>query len=135
MHASESKIKFLTEYYDAMEAKDTERCCTSYYSNDMTVTFANAPKLEGAEAFIGTLSGLLEKIQSIHHDVIAAWEEEDGVLIFESLGTWTLPDGTSLSIPACSVCRVADGKFTDQQIYVDNAPLFAALEQHEAVEA
>ncbi len=134
MRASGSTIEFLTEYYDAMEAKDTERC-RSYYTNDMTVTFANAPKLEGADAFIATLSGLLEKIQSIHHDVVAAWEEDDGVLIFESLGTWTLPDGTSLSIPACSVCKMVDGKFTEQQIYVDNAPLFAALKQYETVEA
>lgn len=134
MRASKSTIEFLTEYYAAMEAKDTERC-RSYYTNDMTVTFANAPKLEGQDAFITTLSGLLDQIESIHHDVIAAWEEDDDVLIFESLGTWTLQDGSSLSIPACSVCRMVDGKFADQRIYVDNAPLFAALQHDETVQA
>lgn len=134
MRASESTIKFLTEYYAAMETKDAARY-RPYYSDEMTATFANAPKLQGAEAFVAALSGLLERIESLHHDVIAAWEEDDGVLIFESVATWTLLDGSSLTIPACSVCRMAGGKFTEQQIYVDNAPLFAALEQDEPVQA
>ncbi|MET3934607.1 nuclear transport factor 2 family protein [Arthrobacter sp. OAP107] len=134
MRASESTIEFLTQYYAAMEAKNLERC-RAYYTDDMTVTFANAPKLQGADAFVATLSGLLEQIETLHHDVVAAWEEGDGVLIFESVATWTLLDGSSLTIPACSVCRMVDGKFVDQQVYVDNAPLFAALEQDEAVKA
>lgn len=134
MRASESAIELLTTYYGAIEAKDTARY-SAYYAADMTTTFANAPKIESAEAFVTTLSGLLEQIESLHHDVITAWEEDDGVLIFESVSTWTLLDGRSLSIPACSVCRIVDGKFTDQQIYVDNAPLFAALEHDETVKA
>ncbi|MGO4250469.1 nuclear transport factor 2 family protein [Paenarthrobacter sp. RAF54_2] len=134
MRASESTIEFLTNYYAAMEAKDMARC-RGYFTDDMTVTFANAPTLEGADAFVATISGLLEQIETLHHDVIAAWEEDDGVLIFESVATWTLLNGSSLTIPACSVCRMVDGKFSDQQVYVDNAPLFAALEQDQTVEA
>ncbi|MDQ0029060.1 nuclear transport factor 2 family protein [Arthrobacter bambusae] len=134
MRANESTIEFLTEYYAAMEAKDTARY-SAYFADHMTATFANAPTLEGADAFVATLSGLLEQIESLHHDVVAAWEEDDDVLIFESVATWTLLDGRSVTIPACSVCRVVDGKFTDQRIYVDNAPLSAALEQAETVNA
>jgi ketosteroid isomerase-like protein len=134
VRASESTIELLTTYYAAIEAKDTARY-SGYYAADMTTTFANSPRIESAEAFVTTLSGLLEQIESLHHDVIAAWEEDDGVVIFESVSTWSLLDGTSLSIPACSVCRMVDGKFTDQRIYVDNTPLFAALSQDETVRA
>jgi ketosteroid isomerase-like protein len=134
MRANQSTIQFLTDYYAAMEAKDTKRY-SAYYTDDMTATFANAPRLEGAHAFVTTLSGLLEQVESVHHDVLTAWEEDDGVLIFECVATWTLRDGRSLTIPACSVCRVVDGKFKDQQFYVDNTPLFDALGQDETISA
>ena len=126
MRARQATIELLTEYYDALEAKDVARY-SAYYADDMTVTFANAPRLDGAPAFLEALSGMLAQVRSIHHDVVQAWEEDDGRVIFESVGTWTLRDGTQLVVPACSVCTMAGGKFTDQHIYVDNAPLFAAL--------
>jgi ketosteroid isomerase-like protein len=134
VRASKSTMNYLTTYYAAMEAKDTPRY-SAFFADDIAVTFANSPRLEGAEAFVATLSSLLDRIESLHHDVIAAWEEEDGILIFESLATWTLLDGRSLSIPACSICRVTNGKFSEQRIYVDNAPLFAALDQDTTVKA
>ena len=49
------------------------------------------------------------------------------MVIFESVGTWNLRNGTAISINACSVFTFVDGKFTDQRIYVDNAPVLAAL--------
>ena len=36
-------------------------------------------------------------------------------------------DGTAVSINACTVLTLVDGKFADQRIYVDNAPVAAAL--------
>jgi len=35
--------------------------------------------------------------------------------------------GTSTKINACSIFTVVDGKFIDQRIYVDNAPIDKAL--------
>jgi hypothetical protein len=36
-----------------------------------------------------------------------------GVAIFESVGTWHLYDSSEISVKACSVSTVVDGKFTD----------------------
>ena len=127
MRASQATIDLLTDYYAAMEAKDVARY-RAYYVDSMTVTFANNPRIDGAEAFLEALSGMLSQVHSVHHDLVEVWEDEGGAVIFESLGTWTLLDGTKLSIPACSVCTMEDGKFIDQHIYVDNTPLFAALD-------
>ena len=35
--------------------------------------------------------------------------------------------GAEATINACSIFTVADGKFTDQRIYVDNSPIDAYL--------
>jgi ketosteroid isomerase-like protein len=126
VRASQPTIDLLTEYYDAMEANDPERY-GAYYADDMTLTFANTPTVTGRESALATLSDVLKKVRSLHHDLINIWEEDGGVVVFESVGTWNLHDGTAISISACTVCNLAGGKFTDQRIYVDNAPVFAAL--------
>ena len=49
-----------------------------------------------------------------------------GVVIFESIGTRRIYGGSHVSIRACSVFTVLDGKFIDQRIYVAT-PRFCAL--------
>jgi hypothetical protein len=61
------------------------------------------------------------------------WEEEGGVVFFESIGRWTLHSGAVIKIKAASKITIADGKFVDQRIYVDNAPVFEALEQEKGL--
>jgi ketosteroid isomerase-like protein len=124
--ASQATVDLLNDYYTAMRAKDLATCRT-YCADDMTVTFANNPRIDGADAFFDVLSGMLAQVTSLHHDIVNAWESDDGSLIFESSATWTLLDGQTLRIPACSILTMDDGKVAHQRIYVDNAPLFDAL--------
>ena len=126
VRASQATIDLLTKYYDAMEENDPERY-GAYYADDMTLTFANSPAVTGRESAIAAFSDVLNKVRSLHHDLVNVWEEAGGVVIFESIGTWNLRNGTAISINACSVFTFVDGKFTDQRIYVDNAPVLAAL--------
>jgi ketosteroid isomerase-like protein len=126
VRASQATIDLLTKYYDAMEENDPERY-GAYYADDMTLTFANSPAVTGRESAIAAFSDVLNKVRSLHHDLVNVWEEAGGVVIFESVGTWNLRNGTAISINACSVFTFVDGKFTDQRIYVDNAPVLAAL--------
>lgn len=131
MQASKATIDFLTGYYEAMESNDPKRY-GAYYAEDMTLTFANSPTVAGRAGALAAFGEVLGRVRSLHHDLVNVWEQDGGVVIFESLGIWNLYDGTSISIKACSVFTIADGKFTDQRIYVDNAPVFAALEKAEA---
>ena len=125
MRASQATIDFLTAYYDAMESNDPERY-GAYFADGMTLTFANSPTVTGRDEAVVAFE-VLNRVRSLHHDLVNVWEEDGGKIIFESVGTWHLHDGSAISINACSVFTVVDGKFTDQRIYVDNAPLFAAL--------
>jgi hypothetical protein len=45
------------------------------------------------------------------------------VVIFEVTSIWRLHDDREVKINACSIFTLVDGKFVDQRIYVDNAPV------------
>jgi SnoaL-like domain len=124
--ASQATLDLLTEYYAAMETSDPLRY-GGYYADGMTLTFGNSPTITGRENVIAAFAEVLGKVRSLHHDLVNVWEQDDGVILYESVGVWNLFDGTRISINACTVLTVCDGKFNDQRIYVDNAPLDAAL--------
>jgi hypothetical protein len=44
------------------------------------------------------------------------------VVIFEVTTIWRFHDDSEVKVNACSIFTLVDGQFTDQRIYVDNAP-------------
>ena len=134
MRARSDVVEFLERYYAEMETNDPERY-GAFYAEDMTLRFANSPVIHGRQAAVEAFRQVLGQVVSLHHDVVNAWEEDDGLVLFESVGTWHLRDGSSVSINAFSAFAVAGGLFTDQRIYVDNAPLFSELERLAAASA
>ena len=120
--ADQATIDLLTDYFDAMEAKDLERL-GSYYADNITLTFANAPTITGRDAVLEQMTTLLGKVKSLAHPLINVWQEDGGVVIFEVTSIWRLHDDSEIKINACSIFTLVDGKFTDQRIYVDNAPV------------
>jgi ketosteroid isomerase-like protein len=131
MRASTETVRLLTEYFAAMEAKNSQEF-GSYYAEDMTLTFGNSPEIKGRDNIIAAISDMLYKVVSLGHDLVNVWEEEGGVVFFEDIGRWTLRGGAVIEIKAASKITVVDGKFVDQRIYVDNAPLFEALEREKS---
>ena len=123
--ADQATIDLLTDYFQAMEAKDFDRL-GAYYADNITLTFANAPTITGRDAMLDRMVDLLGKVKSLAHPLINVWQEDGGVVIFEVTSIWHLHDDTEVKINACrsSRCR---RKFTDQRIYVDNAPVDSAL--------
>ena len=120
--ASQSTVNLLVDYFDAIEAKDFERI-RSYYSAKITQTFANAPTITGRAALLERMTNLLGRVKSLAHPLINVWQEDDGVVIFEVASIWRFHDDSEIKVNACSIFTLVDGKFTDQRIYVDNAPV------------
>src|SRR3954447_334264 len=120
--ADQATIDLLTDYFAAMEAKDLARL-GSYYAEGITQTFANAPTITGRDAMLHRMTTLLGKVESLAHPLINVWQEEGGTVILEVTSIWRLHDDREVRINACSIFAIADGKFTDQRIYVDNAPV------------
>lgn len=120
--ADQATIDLLTDYFQAMEVKDIDRL-GDYYAENITQTFANAPTITGRDTVLTQMRGLLGQVASLAHPLINVWQEDGGVVIFEVTSVWRFPDDTEVSINACSIFTIVDGKFTDQRIYVDNAPV------------
>jgi ketosteroid isomerase-like protein len=120
--ADQATVDLLNDYFAAMEAKDLDRL-GSYYADNITQTFANAPSITGRDTMLNQMATLLGKVRSLAHPLINVWQEDDGVVIFEVTSIWWLHDDTEISINACSIFTIVDGKFTDQRIYVDNTPI------------
>ena len=95
----------------------------AYYTDDISLAFANAPTVTGRQAVLSQMTSLLGKVTSLAYPLINIWQEDGGVVIFEVTSVWHLHDDTVININACSIFTIADGKFTDQRIYVDNAPV------------
>ncbi|MFC9354842.1 nuclear transport factor 2 family protein [Arthrobacter sp. NPDC057013] len=127
MRATAETAKVLTHYYAAMEANNPSEF-GSYYAENMTLTFGNSPEIKGRHNIIAAFSDKLNEVESLGHDLVNVWEEEGGVVFFESIGRWTLRNGAVIEIKAASKITMVDGKFVDQRIYVDNAPVSEALE-------
>jgi ketosteroid isomerase-like protein len=124
--ADKTTVDFLTEYFAVMEKKDYERL-GDYYADDITLTFANAPTVTGKDLVLAQMSEIGGKIDSLAHPLVNVWQEEDGVVVFEVDSAWRFLDGVEVTIRACSIFTIADGKFTDQRIYVDNSPINSYL--------
>jgi ketosteroid isomerase-like protein len=119
--ADHATIDLLTDYFDAIETKDQARL-GSYYADNITQTFANAPTITGRDAVVEQMTNLLTKVKSLAHPLTNVWQEDGGVIIFEVTSIWHLHDDTEVKIN-CSIFTLVDGKFTDQRIYVDNTPI------------
>lgn len=120
--ADQHTIDFLTDYFAAMEAKDSDRF-GAYYADDITLTFANAPVVTGRAAVQQQMVDLLAKVDNLAHPLLNVWQEDDGVVIFEVESVYRFLDGTTATIKACSIFTIEDDKFTDQRIYVDNGAI------------
>ena len=124
--ANQATINLLTEYFAVMEAKDYERL-GDYYADDITLTFANAPTVTGKDVVLARMAAIGEKVESLAHSLINVWQEEDDVVVFEVTSVWRFLDGVEATINACSIFVIAEGKFADQRIYVDNSPINSYL--------
>ena len=118
----QATLDLLTDYFQAMEVKDLDRL-GAYYAEDITQTFANAPTITGRATVLARMADLLGQVTSLAHPLTNVWQEDGGVVIFEVTSVWRFHDDTEVSVNACSIFTIADGTFTDQRIYVDNAPV------------
>jgi len=120
--ADDATIAFLTDYFATIEAKDFDRLGT-FYADDMTLTFGNAPTVTGRRTALAQMTALLGKVESLAHPLVNVWREDDGVVVLEVASVWRFPDGAETTINACSIFTIRAGHFTDQRIYVDNGPI------------
>lgn len=111
-------------FFRDVDTKDIRRLAP-WLSEDVEMRFGNQPALHGKRAVVEALSGFFETISAMSHrlkDVVI----EGQSVASEALVTYTRPDGSTLTLPVCSVVRVtSDGLLASLRIYIDISELYA----------
>ena len=129
--ADQATIDLLTDYFDAMEVqglRPARLLLRRQHHPDLRQRADHHRPRHHARTAWTTLLG---KVKSLAHPLINVWQEDGGVVIFEVTSIWRLHDDSEVKINACSIFTLVDGKFTDQRIYVDNAPVDSLLNEAE----
>jgi ketosteroid isomerase-like protein len=127
VRARPETIGWIESYYALMDAGRLDEC-DAYFAPDATLKIAHLPEISGAESIGRVLRGGLAAthVDGLAHEVARAWEEDDGVLIFEVVAHYSLSGGRTVDVPGVVIATVRDGRFTSQRIAADLSPVYGA---------
>ncbi len=125
--ASETTVDLVRRYYASIDATKKMDEAIHFFTEDATLHFANNEPISGHEAIHAAISGILDNVKDISHDVQGVWEDEEGTVIFEVDVTYILKDESEVALSGAVFCEMEDGHIQEQRIYVDLAPLFAGM--------
>ena len=85
---------------------------------------------ESLQAAFQAVSGLLTAIRHNVLDVVVSDADPvaDHIAAVELSIDYTLKNGAELTLPCASFLKIKDGKAIEQKVFMDAAPLFAAME-------
>ena len=120
-------MELIEAYYASMDAGRLDEC-DRYFSPDATMKIAHLPEMTGFDAIDRVVrAGLaVPHVEGLVHEVRNAWEEDDGVVIFEVVAHYTLSGERSVDVPGVVIATVRDGRFTSQRIAADLSPIYGA---------
>ena len=127
MKASEKTVDLIQRYYASIDTTKKMDEAIHFFTEDATLHFANNEPISEREAIHAAISGILDSVKAIRHDVRGIWEDEEGTVIFEVDVTYILKDGSEVALSGAVFCEMEDGHCREQRIYVDLAPLFAGM--------
>jgi ketosteroid isomerase-like protein len=125
VRARPETIQLIKGYYELIDAGRLDEC-DRYFTPDATLKIAHLPEIVGFEAIDRVMRGGMSNpaVKSIAHEVKAAWEEDDGVVIFEVVAHYTLTDGREIDVPGVVIGEIVDGRFRSQRIAADLSPVY-----------
>jgi ketosteroid isomerase-like protein len=120
-------LEWIESYYALMDAGRLDEC-DRYFAPDATFKVAHLPEVAGAEMIGRAIRGGLAAphVDGLVHEVVEAWEEDDGVVIFEVVAHYALSGGRAVDVPGVVIATVRDGRFTSQRIAADLSPVYGA---------
>jgi limonene-1,2-epoxide hydrolase len=92
-------------------------------TDDIRLQFASQPPVDGKEAFIDELEASLASVAGFEHEIHAAWDVGDAVVL-EMTVHYRRLDGTSISLPCCNIFRYSGALIADYRVYMDIAPVY-----------
>jgi ketosteroid isomerase-like protein len=114
----------IREVFQAVDAKDASRFA-SYLTPDAIFRYANASLVTGPDAIRKAVAQFFEAVQSLRHDLLAVWTQDDMVFCKGEV-RYVRHDGSKAGpFPFFNLFRMRGEKIAEYLIYVDITPLFA----------
>jgi hypothetical protein len=117
-------------YANSVDRKDAAGFARAF-APEGWVQFGNWPRTSGREAITAAIAQFFDGFQSLSHRSVGQWLD-GGTLVLEAEVTYLRHDGRTVTVPACTIFRLAaepsaDGKpqAKECRIYVDLGPLYA----------
>ena len=117
-------------YANSVDRKDAAGFARAF-TPDGWVQFGNWPRTTGRDAITAAIAEFFDGFQSLSHRSVGQWL--DGrTLVLEAEVTYLRHDGRTVTVPACTIFRLAAERAADGmpqakecRIYVDLTPLYA----------
>ena len=114
-------------YSEGVDRRDAKKFAAVFVDGG-TCRFGNNPELVGREAIEAAITGFFTVMAGVEHKP-AGTHYVDRTLVLEADVTYTLHQGGTVSVPACTIYTMAPTSppmAESCRIYVDLAPLFGA---------
>lgn len=112
----------IKELFQSVDNRDVN-AFLGFLSDDVRFRFGNAPPVDG-KANVGNLvSGFLESVKSLRHDVVEIWQKQD-VVVCHGVVTYTRKDSSTLSVPFANIFKLAGVSIREYLIFVDISELY-----------
>lgn len=125
VRARPETVQWIKGYYELLDTGRLDEC-DRYFTSDATLKIAHLPEIVGWEAIDRAMRGGMSNplVNGIVHDVRNAWEEDDGLVIFEVVAHYMLADGRQVEVPGIVISTVIDGRFSSQRIAADLSTVY-----------
>lgn len=114
-------LKWREEFYRDADTIDIERLAP-WFTDDVQIRFGNQPTLHGKSAAVEAFTGFFSSIAGMHHELGEAHVDGE-TIVSEALVTYTRHDGSSLTVPVCSILRRNGDLLESLVIYIDISQL------------
>ena len=117
-------MEWVEQTYEALDEKDVD-AFVAQLTPGATVRFGNGEPVAGRVAIREAFGEFLDAIGTMSHAFTSQLRVDD-TLVIEEMVAFTRRDGTSVVLPAATVCELTQGKADRMQTYIDVSQLFAA---------
>ena len=115
-------MEWVEQTYEALDTKDVDTF-VAQLTPGATVRVGNGDPVSGRVAIREAYSQFLDAVGTVSHAFTAQLRVDD-TLIIEEIVTFTRRDGTTVVVPAATVCELTEGKADRMQTYIDLSTLF-----------
>jgi len=96
----------------------------SYFTEDGTFRFGNAPEAKGRAEIGGAVSEFFGSIKALRHRILDEWSDGSAQIV-EVEVTYTKHDDSPVDLMAACIFRTRGDLVSDYRIYMDISPLYA----------